>query len=145
MRKGQATLELLFGYSIALIIITVTLVLLFTFFPGVFSGTTTPSSTGFAGLRVVAQGYLSNNNIFFFKFQNLLNENINVSRINMIYGGINQTASSCTRSFVPNLAIAECNFTISLASPFTATINVYYNPANTSIHPTIDIVGAVSG
>ncbi len=145
MDKGQATLELLIGFSIALVIIVVAFVVLFTLFPSIFSGASTPSSTGFSGLRITGQGYLSSLGIFYLKFQNLLNENINIIAITMIASGIDQNASACTENFVPNLNFSECNFTVSLSSPFSAVIDVYYTPSNTSTHPKIEIVGSVSG
>jgi uncharacterized protein (UPF0333 family) len=145
MKRGQATLELLLGFSIAIIVIIIAMVILFTFFPSVFSGPVSVSANGFSGLRVTGQGYLSNLGIYYIKFQNLLNENINVTGFNFLTSSLNQTTFSCTNTYISNLGFSECNFTVSLSSPFTAVIDFFYTPSNTSTHPKIEITGTVTG
>lgn len=145
MRRGQATLELLTGYSIAFIIIAIALAVLFFLYPSIFS--TAPSSTysGFPGLKISSQGYSKTVGIYYINFQNLLNENINVTNIYFLEGAINQSAFVCTTKYLPNLASSECNLTIPLTSPFSADIQIYYTPSNTTMHPRIQIAGSVTG
>ncbi|MCL4400472.1 MAG: hypothetical protein M1348_01770 [Candidatus Parvarchaeota archaeon] len=145
MRRGQATLELIIGYSMAFMVIAIALALLFLLYPQVFS--TTPSSTysGFQGLKIVGQGYLKSAGIYYLSFQNLLNENINVTNIFFLEGAINQSGFVCTTDYLPNLGSSECNLSISLVSPFSATVQIYYTPSNTSMHPHIQITGTVTG
>jgi hypothetical protein len=145
MRRGQATLELLLGYSIVLILIAAALAILFLLYPSLFVSTPTTTYSGFAGLRVMGQGYDGNLNIYYIKFQNLLNENINVSSIYFIQGAINDSGFVCSSRYVPTLEFSECNLSITLGEPYSASVNIVYTPSNTSTHPLITITGSVSG
>ncbi len=142
MARGQATLELLLGYGIALLIISITLALFFIFSPAIFGANTTPTYSGFSGFNIIGQGY--SNNLFFIKFQNLLNENININNMYFLTSGINRSDFVCTTDYLPNLGTAECNLSISMPSPFSATVNIYYTPSNTSTHPNILVIGSVN-
>jgi hypothetical protein len=144
MQRGQATLELLLGYSIALIIIAIALALVFMFYPGVVSAGPSSTYSGFSGLRIVQQGYYSPGTLYFIKFQNLLNENININAVYFLASGLNKTGV-CTAIYVPALGYEECNVSLRLSSPYSANIQIVYSPANTSIKPNIQIVGSVSG
>ena len=144
MQKGQATLELLLGYSIALIVIAIALALVFMFYPGITSSGPSSTYSGFSGLRIVQQGYYSQGTLYFIKFQNLLNENINVNALYFLASGVNKSGM-CTAIYVPDLGYEECNVSLTLSSPYSANIQVIYSPANTSIKPNIQIIGSVSG
>ncbi len=166
MAKGQGTLELLLGYSIAFIIIAATLAILFIFYPNIFATASSSTYSGFAGLVVAGQGYCNSGcnatGFYYIRFQNLLSENINVTRITFLSPGIDQNFSDCYSSienrtviknsalpdlYIPNLGYAECNFTMLLSSPYSASVDIYYVPSNDSylISEPIEIAGSVSG
>ncbi len=143
MAKGQSTLELLLGYGIALVIIAISLDLLFVFYPSLFNPQQPSSYSGFAGFRILGQGYDSSGHFFFIKFQNLLNEDINVTKLLFLTSSVNDSAFTCSNIYVPNLASTECNLTITLPLSFSANINIFYTPSNTSTHPSIIVPGSV--
>ncbi len=143
MKKGQATLELLIGYSLAIAVIAVIIALIFLLFPSLFGKSSAASYSGFQGLRIIGQGYDSSTSLFFIKFQNLLNENMNFTKIYMSVGGINYTSFSCTSDYIPALEYGECNLTASLKTGFSGSVYIYYTPANTSISTNIAIEGNV--
>ncbi len=169
MAKGQSMLEMLLGYSIAFIIIAAALAILFIFYPNIFSSAPSSTYSGFTGLLVTGQGYCGSGcnatGFYYIRFQNILNENINISKIYFIASGINQSFSTgkCVSTienstkvpgsalpnlYIPDLGYAECNLTLSLPTSWTASIDIYYKPANVSspLFPqAIEIEGAVSG
>ncbi|MCL5009894.1 MAG: hypothetical protein M1433_02885 [Candidatus Parvarchaeota archaeon] len=145
MVKGQATLELLLGYSIALILIAAALAVLFLLYPSLFTSSPNTTFSGFNGLRITGQGYDSNIHIYYIKFQNLLNENINLTHVYFIDGAINQSNFLCTSRYIPSLGFGECNLSVSLSGPYSASVDIVYTPSNTSMHPNIQITGSVSG
>lgn len=144
MKRGQAVLELLIGYSLAVVIIAISVSLLFTFYPNIASFSSTPSYSGFSGLRILGQGYDASAGVFYIAFQNTLNENIKINLLEMVYGSVTYTGFSCTKTFLPNLYTSECNLSIPISGSFSAQIFVYYNPANISVSPTIGISGYVT-
>ena len=144
MKRGQATLELLIGYSLAIVVIAITLSVIFLLFPSITGKNTATSYSGFQGLRIIGQGYDPSSSLFFIKFQNLLNENINITAVSMLVGSINYTSFTCTSKYVLALDNEECNLTASLSTGFSGSIYIHYTPANTSIHPSIAINGKVT-
>ncbi len=144
MRKGQIAIEQLLVYSVAFTTIAVALAVIYIFYPQAFGSPSNPYTNGFPGLNVVKQGYLNGN--FIIKFQNLLNENINLTNIYFSGNSINTNGILCTNTFVPALNYTECNLSVSsLPSPFTATITIEYTPTNISFsNVEINITGTVN-
>ncbi len=165
MARAQSTLELLLGYSIAFIIIAAALAILFIFYPNIFAVAPSTTYSGFAGLSITGQGYCGSGcnttGFYYIRFQNLLNENINVTNISFIESSVNLDFSRCYSTtenktitgsalpdlYVPDLGYAECNLTVSLQSSYSASIGVYYKPSNDTylVSKSIEIEGSVSG
>ena len=135
---------MILGYSVAIMIIGSVFYIIFTFFPGISGATALPSYSGFPGFQIVEQGYAPSASAFYIKFQNLLNENIKIDGLSMIVSGVNYTAFSCSKSYLPALEDNECNLSASLGDSFTAIVYIYYTPTNISYSPVIASRGSVT-
>ena len=141
--KGQESLELVLVYAIATAIIASTFYILFTLFPSLTGATTTPSYSGFSGF-LVKQGYIPSKSLYYIDFQNLLNENIKIDAISMIINGVNYTAFTCSKNYLPALEVSQCNLTsVSFGNSFTGNGYIYYTPTNVSFSPIIASSGNV--
>jgi hypothetical protein len=145
MRIGQSALEYLTIYGIVLFIVGFAVALIFVLDPALFSPYSTPTVSGFQGLKIVSQGY--SGGTFSLDFQNLLNENINVDGISFVSGSVNSNAFTCETTlpaYMPPLDSDSCNLTVSLPSNFNAQIIITYTPSNSSFSQTIAIKGQVT-
>ena len=145
MNNGQSALEYLTIYGIVLFIVGFAVALIFVLDPSLFSPYSTPTVSGFQGLKIVSQGY--SGGTFSLDFQNLLNENINVDGISFASGNVNSSAFTCETAlptYMPPLDSDSCNLTVSLSSNFNAQIIVTYTPSNSSFRQTIAIKGQVT-
>ncbi|EFD92941.1 MAG: hypothetical protein BJBARM5_0314 [Candidatus Parvarchaeum acidophilus ARMAN-5] len=142
-KKGQESLELIIGFSIAMIIIGSIFYIIFTFYPGFISPTTKPSYSGFTGF-IVHQGYIASDSLYYINFQNVLNENIKIEGVSIIINGVNYTSFKCSKTYLPALETTNCNLTaVSLGTSFTGNGYIYYTPTNISFSPVIAAAGSV--
>jgi hypothetical protein len=142
--KGQESLEMVLIYSLAILVIGSVFYIILTFYPGLTGTTTTPSYSGFSGFQIVQQGYISSKSLFYIKFQNLLNENVNIDGISMVISGVNYTGFVCSKTYLPALESTECNLTsVSFGSSFNGNGYIYYTPTNISYSPVIASAGNI--
>lgn len=141
--KGQSIIEFAYIYSIISVAIIVIIAIVVSLLPGVFNPQVAQYTTGFNGLKITSQNYI--NNTLILSFQNLLNENIDITNIYLIQNGQVSTNYKCSSNYLPALAYDLCNMSAKLPPNFYVTIEIQYTPANSTFKKNINITGFVQG
>ncbi|MGC8580500.1 MAG: hypothetical protein ACP5MB_10660 [bacterium] len=141
--KGQDITEFVLIYAMMIAVIVTAVVIISVYLPSIYKPKNAFTVSGFNGLKIIDEKYT--NNTMYIVFQNLLNENIKITGMYLLYNGISSHFYSCSQTYVPMLSNTTCGVVAKLSYPINVQIDIQYQIENTSITTPLNITGWISG